>query len=176
MTYEIQKAIAQKIILKGLVTTAYICAYLIDKDNVLIPAYPSGNRFDYVGTDDTKGNYAYIRENGEWNFETKEQLSCSSWLCKVTIPMRIVFFGGNGNRDSKIAVCMTALHGNGCVVKSVITDKYQLFRSEQRGAENRLFPYDKTYFAIDFSIVQLLTSNECEVILGGCDNVQYKFC
>lgn len=176
MTYDIQKAIARKLISKGLVTTAYICAYLIDKNGVLIPAYPAGNRFEYVGADDTKGNYAYIRENGEWQFEQKTQLGCSMWLYRVTIPMRVVFYGGDGNRDSKISVCMSALHENSCIVKNVITDKYQLFKTEQRGAEDRLFPHDKTYFAIDFNILQLLTSNECEVILSSCDHVQYKFC
>ena len=176
MTTEEQIAIAKKIIEGGICTKVFHSAELIRDPTrgPLYPAYPKGAEYLYMGPDDTKGFFAYIRSNGNYSSVPLPTSSCQKSY-EIQVPLRVVFFHDSDNRDRNFLLTKLApfTFMQNVRLVQVIDDKFRLIREESpRFSEH----FDaKTFFAaFDILVKKILLSSECEQM--PCDPVTNPIC
>lgn len=163
MTTAKQIQIAEELIKSGLVSKVFHSCQIIrdDKNQTLYPAYPRGGEYVYTGIDDSKGLFAYIRENGDMaGFPLKIESCGRSYT--MTAPLRIVFFNDNETRDQADLVrrlsAFTFL--TNVTLVRVITDKFRLVR-EESPLFRQSFDGKTFYAAIDVTVTFVLSSSDC---------------
>lgn len=164
MTTDIQLRIADAIIATGLVSKVYhSCQQLRnDQNQRLYAAYKSGNEFLYAGIDDTKGMFAYIRNNGDINATQLKVASCSHSY-DINAPLRVVFFSDHEEKDFNFLIerlsSFTFL--DVVTLQRVIDDKWRLIREESDIFRER---FDGKTFYVAFDVIAnfVLLKNTCE--------------
>lgn len=136
---------------------------LDEKANAMFPVYRQGNEEKYIGPDDTKGRFAYIRQSGpvsklEERFETSDQK-----LYKLAAPCRIVVFNDHEENDFEelIRKMLAPVFRSDVSLTSYSCDAFKLAQQESPIGD---FAFDATtfYLAIDIRIIWLLNAKDCD--------------
>lgn len=164
MTTAQQIIIANKILETGLVTAVYhSCQRLRDEQSQrFFPVYQKGAELPYVGIDDAKGLFAYIRSNGDMVAKVSRVGSCLNTY-DMSAPLRVVFFNDHERRNFEYLVLQLSAFTfmPGLALTRIITDAQQLLRDEQP-TFNHNFDGGTFYVAFDITINFLLLPNDCE--------------
>ena len=165
MFYSYQKQIAENLFKMLPLDAVYInCKQLTrGKDTAIFC------KGDFVGYDDTKGLYSYVRisNNIRYNYSITEG---ENYLYNAGVPIRIVVCqvrGSNVNESSVINRALLALKGTKFILNEVWTDKQKLYRLENQTGEVS-FGDDTIYFAIDVVLAIPFSLAECESEIN-CD-------
>lgn len=164
MTTKQQIGIAEAIIKTGLVSKVFhSCEQLKTPDSQLLyPAYKRGGEYVYTGIDDTKGLFAYIRNNGDAVGVPLKIDSCSKSYT-MTAPLRVVFFNDYEKRDfNELTTWLSSFTflTNVNLVR-VITDKFRLTR-EESPLFRESFDGQTFYIAFDVTVSFVLLASECD--------------
>lgn len=165
MTTENQIELARQILATGIVNRVYHSCQLIrdQDDQQLYPAYQEGDEFLYVGTDDGKGLFAYIRVNGDMTGVPFKIASCARSYDMVA-PLRVVFFNDHEKRNHEDLVGqlskLTFL--TGMTLQRIITDKWRLAREESPIQRNIALGGNTFYVAFDVLAAFVLLPNTCD--------------
>lgn len=164
MVTEKQIEIAQKLLSNNLVNKVFHSVELVEDDKgVKYPAYKVGNEQYYVGPDDTKQMFAYIRTNGAARVSnTTLEGSCSK-MYTMNVPTRVVIFQDHNKEDFDALIRRMLVVG---FLKDVDlvgynNNSFQLGKQESQIGK---FAFDSTtfYLAIDLIIKVNLRGSECE--------------
>ena len=172
----LQLEIAQRLIANTPIETVYIGVGINKKDGKALPTYPTGSGFEYVGLDDTKGLFAYIRNIGEWRFEMIKPKSCG-YLYNIAIPLRLVVVGVNrGLELDNLILKIFDLLNPKTLIQRAIVEPDQLFALEQAGIDSDkvFFNQFDNYFAVDFQMFVTISSSACVEL--NCNLENYKIC
>jgi hypothetical protein len=164
MTTDLQIEMAKQILASGLVTNVYHNSQLIrdQADSQLYPAYQVGEEFLYVGVDDTKGLFCYIRTNGDLAGLPLKVASCARSY-DMNAPLRVVFFNDHEERNHEQLITqlskLTFL--TGVTLQRIITDKYRLAKEESPLGRIKL---DGNTFYVAFDVLAhfVLLPSTCE--------------
>lgn len=163
MTTEKQIEIAKSILESGLVTKVFHSCIMLRNDPAdIYPVYQRGKEFVFTGLDDTKGLFAYIRENGDITSVPFKLDSCSLSY-EVTAPLRVVFFNDNETRDHAWLLEKLAKFSFFTRVRlqKIITDKFRLVKEESPLFRSK-FDGKTFYVAFDVFLTFILLQNSCE--------------
>lgn len=170
MFYEYQKKIAEKLLKNTVLETVFVNAQLLERDKDIFPAYRENNEFVYLGVDDTKGLFAYVRQTDNVRLETVYTEGCN-YLYRANTPFRIVFCGLHTHFNSE-QVCLFAIMSLGSlpiVLNQIILDSKKLFDLENKLKKDIVFSENMLYAAIDvvlstpFSLLDCQAELECLV-------------
>lgn len=164
MTTQKQLDIAQALLETGLVGKVFHSCQLIrntDQQN-LYPAYPKGTDFIYIGPDDTKGVFAYIRANGDTVAVPNKVASCARNY-ELTAPLRVVIYHDIETRNHQDLQRRLAsfTYLTGVTLVRMIDDKFRLVR-EESDLYRQHFDAKTFYIAFDITVSILLLQSECE--------------
>jgi hypothetical protein len=163
MTVKKQVEIAEEIIKTGLVTKVFHSCQLLrdDQSRTLYPAYQVGAEFTYAGIDDSKGLFAYIRNNGDAQAVPLKITSCQG-AYTVTAPLRIVFFNDNEdrNQDDLALQLMPFTFLKNVFLVRVINDRQRLVREESSVFREK-FDGKTFYLAVDINVTFILLPSDC---------------
>ena len=172
----LQLEIAQRLVANTPIETVFIGASIVKKDGKAMPTYPTGSGFEYIGLDDTKSLFAYIRNIGEWRFEMVKPKGCG-YLYNIAIPLRLVVIGLNkGLEFDNLILKVFDLLNSKTLIQRAIVEPDQLFAIEQAGvdADKVFFTQYDNYFAIDFQMFATVSSTACVEL--NCNLENYKIC
>lgn len=164
MIVEKQIEIAKMLLETKLVSNVYHSVELFENDKGKFPVYKQGAEQFYVGPDDAKQMFAYLRQTAPAQVRIEEKLGSSEKMYWLQVPTRIVVFKDHEERDFDILtrqflkpvfkpnISLVAFNGNA----------YQLAEQESPMGD---FAFDATtfYLAIDVMIRIRVTSDDCEV-------------
>ncbi|MEO7049879.1 MAG: hypothetical protein ABI091_31535 [Ferruginibacter sp.] len=164
MITEKQIEIAKALISTGEISQVYHSVELVeDKSGIKYPACKKGAEQYYVGPDDKKKMFAYIRQNG--NVQTIEEIlhgGCGK-MYKVKIPLRIVVFHDHEKNDFDILVkkMLSFTYTKDISLLSFKTNAFQLGKEESPLGD---FAFDATtfYLAIDVNVKMLMANSTCD--------------
>lgn len=164
MITEKQIEIAKELLATGLVKEVYHSVEIIEtKDGPKVPAYARGSEQYYVGPDDSKGMFAYIRKTGPVKPANAEPMGSCSGMYKLAVPLRIVVFQDNvkEDHDSLIQRLLAFTFLSGVDLLSFTSNAFQLGKQE---APVGAFEFDATtfYMAIDVSAKIRITQTMCK--------------
>jgi hypothetical protein len=163
MTTELQLEIAATILATGLVNRVYHSCQLLREDNgtQLYPVYSNGKDFVYIGPDDTKGFFAYIRSNGDMAMTPLLIGGCKKSY-EVTAPMRVVFFHDDETRNHEelVTKLSTFTFMTNVTLQRIVTDKFRLVR-EESDLYRPSFDGKTFYTAFDISLNLVLLQSDC---------------
>lgn len=136
------------------------------------PSAPVGNKFVYVGIDDSKGFLCYCRAIGP--LETVKVERISSLVTEYTVQQlnRLVFYNEFGCDHDTIAgqLVKIVMSSNETKFVRLYTDADDIIRQEQPTGTFNL-PTSALYIAIEFHLTMKLIKDECEVeISSGLKN------
>lgn len=159
-----QIAIAEEIIKTGLVNKVFHSCELVRDENgqVIYPAYKIGGELSYAGISDTKGLFAYIRNNGDpvgANFKVD---SCGKNY-QMTAPLRVVFFSDYEKRDFETLITQLTSFSflSKVTLVRIINDKFRLIREESPMFQHN-FDGKTFYVAFDVTVSFVLLKSNCE--------------
>jgi hypothetical protein len=163
MTTDLQIEIANAILATGLVTKVFHSCQLLREESgtQLYPVYPRGQDFVYVGPDDTKGFFAYIRSNGDLAMTPLKVGGCGTSY-DVLAPMRVVFFhdGETRSHEDLLTKLSTFAFRPNVALQRIITDKFRLLR-EESDLYRPSFDAKTFYTAFDVSVNLVLLQSDC---------------
>jgi hypothetical protein len=146
------------------VGVVYHSAELIEDDKgVKFPAYKVGDEQYYVGPDDTKKMFGYIRQSGPATRvrETLEGSCAKMYLMQA--PCRVVIFQDHTseNHDALARKFLRVAFIQGVSLISFSTNAFQLGKQESPIGK---FAFDATtfYLAIDLQVKFWIFTNQCE--------------
>lgn len=164
MTTEHQINIAKEILKTGLVSRVFHSCHLLRDEQAqqFFPVYKRGEDQPYIGIDDSKGLFAYIRANGDATPRDAKLGGCLHNY-DMLAPLRVVFFSDNEKRDFNVLTTQLAAFTFVPPVKLVriITDTHRLLREEQP-IYTHSFDGQTFYIAFDITINFLLLPSHCE--------------
>lgn len=165
MTTDLQLQIARHIIGTGLVHSMFhSCELIKDVENrTLHAAYKQGAEYIYVGIDDQKALYGYIRTNGDANSVPLKITSCRRSY-DVDTPLRVVFYNDQEDRDHEWLTTKLASFTflTGVTLQRVIVDKFRLQR-EESDVQDPNFDGRIFYVAFDIVVNTILLPSDCAV-------------
>lgn len=163
MTTDLQIEIANAILKTGLVTKVFHSCQLIRQEDgtQLYPAYPNGKDFVYMGPDDTKGFFAYLRSSGDLTMVPELIGGCKKSYT-VTAPLRVVFFHDDETRNHEdlVTKLSTFTFLANVTLARVITDKFRLVR-EESDLYRPSFDAKTFYTAFDITLNLVLLQEDC---------------
>ena len=163
MITEKEIEIAKALIGTGLINEVFHSVELVeDKTGVKFPAYQKGNEQYYVGPDDSKSRFAYIRQTGPVKpVDLTMEGSCSD-LTKLSVPLRIVVFKDHEyeNHDALIQRLLSFTFLKDVKLVSFNNNAFQLGKQESPVGD---FAFDATtfYLAIDISARIWISAKMC---------------
>lgn len=164
MITEKQIEIANALIATGLVNSVYHSAELVeDEKGIRFPAYKIGAEQIYIGPDDTKKMFAYIRSAGPaTRAEEGREGSCSK-MYRIQAPHRVVIFQDRvkENFDALISNLLSLTFLKDVTLVSYNNNSFQLGKQESPIGS---FAFDATtfYLAIDILIKVWIFPNLCK--------------
>lgn len=164
MITEKQTEIADVLLATGLIEKVYhSCELVEDEKGVKFPAYKIGNEQYYIGPDDSKKMFAYIRANGPaYTSRNLLEGSCAK-MYNVSAPHRIVIFQDHCKEDFDALARQLLKVGfiKDIALTSFSNNAFQLARQESPIGN---FAFDATtfYLAIDVTIKLQLRGSECD--------------
>lgn len=166
MTTEKEIQIAGTILKTGIVNSVYhSCELLLDKNGSVYPVYSSGGEYKYVGVDDTKGMFAYIRDNGDSYVKPFNISSCKNTY-EASCPLKVVFFSDyeNRNHNDIITKISEFTFMERVSLNKISTDKFKLSREESDIFRER-FDAGTFYVSFDIIVKIILLPNTCDIDL-----------
>jgi len=162
MITEKQIEIAKTLNAEGVGSVFHSCELVEDEKGVKFPAYKKGSEQYYVGPDDSKKMFAYIRTNGAaYTGRSDAEGSCAK-MYTINAPHRIVIFQDHCAEDFD---ALTRRFLNVGFIKDISlssfnNNAFQLGRQESPIGK---FAFDATtfYLAIDVVIKIQLRGSEC---------------
>ncbi len=163
MITERQITIAKALISTGLLDCVYHSVELVQDDKgVKFPAYNKGAEQIYIGPDDAKKMFAYIRQNGATTKLEEKLIGSCSKMYKMAVPTRVVIFQDHCAEDfDKLTNKLLAI----IFLKEVSFTAYnnnafQLAKQESPAGD---FAFDATtfYLAIDVVMKFWITTDNC---------------
>jgi hypothetical protein len=164
MITEKQIEIANVLLSTGLVDKVYhSCELVEDEKGAKFPAYKVGDEQYYVGPDDSKKMFAYIRANGQATTARIGMEGSCAKMYTVNAPHRIVIFQDHVKEDFDALVrqlLKVAFIQNISLI-SFNNNAFQLGKQESPIGK---FAFDATtfYLAIDVQIKLQLRGSECD--------------
>jgi hypothetical protein len=163
MTTKKQIEIAEAIINTGLVSKVFHSCQLIKDDNFVTqyPVYRQGKEYVYAGLDDTKGLFAYIRQNGDSAGVPLKIQSCGRSY-DMDASLRVVFFNDNEERDQDdlLTKLSSFTFLTGVTLQRIIVDKFRLVKEESQIFRQR-FDGKTFYAAFDVLVSFILLPSDC---------------
>lgn len=164
MIIEKQIEIGNALLATGLVNSVYHSAELVEDDKgVRYPAYKVGAEQFYIGPDDTKKMFAYIRTNGSAVRQIEDKEGSCSKMYKISAPHRVVIFQDrvSGNFDAIISKLLSLTFIKDISLVSFNNNAFQLGKHE---SPIGTFSFDATtfYLAIDIQIKFWIFPNKCD--------------
>jgi hypothetical protein len=160
MFYPYQKQIAENLLKSLPLDAVYVnCKQLTRGKDTAV--FCDG---DFVGYDDTKGFYAYIRISNNIRYNYKETEG-ENYLYNAGVPIRIVLCMVRGAKLSENSVfkrALLALQGTKFVLNEVWVDKQKLYILENQTGKDFSFDTDTIYFAIDTILAIPFSLAECQ--------------
>lgn len=156
--------IANTLLGKGINAVYHSAELISDDKGVKFPAYKIGNEQFYIGPDDTKGMFAYIRQSGATNKIKEDFIGGCSKMYRISSPTRIVIFQDHVKEDFDVlARKMLAVAFLKDV--SLVSFNYNAFELAKQESPIGDFAFDATtfYLAIDVQIKLWLTIDNCDV-------------
>lgn len=164
MNVSTQYSLANELFQSGLFSKVYHSVELIeDEQGVVFPIYRKGSEGYYVGPDDTKGRFAYIREMPEQSY-SNEPHDCGTYLHKSNAVMRLVVFSAHESVNFSLLEekIFNELIKNGSVVTRTYSGVKTLKQLETRFKKEKAFGLDTFYSAFDFKLEKFFIPNDCE--------------
>lgn len=157
MITEKQIEIAQSLNAAGIGTVYHSVELIEDEKGVKFPAYKVGNEQYYVGPDDSKKMFAYIRQSGP---ATRVREDVKMYLMQA--PCRVVVFQDHTKEDFD-AITRRLLRVAFIKDVSLISFNNNSFQLAKQESPIGKFSFDATtfYLAIDVQIKFWLFSNQC---------------
>lgn len=164
MITEKQIEIGNALLATGLVNSVYHSAELVeDKTGVKFPAYKIGDEQFYIGPDDTRKMFAYIRSSGQATRLTDDKEGSCAKMYKISAPHRVVIFQdhASGNFDAIIRKLLSLTFLKDV---SFVAYNYNAFQLGKQESPIGDFAFDATtfYLAIDIQIKFLIFPNQCD--------------
>ena len=167
MITEKQIEICQALVDTRLIDSAYHSVELVEgKEGVKFPAYKIGDEQYYIGPEDKRKMFAYIRQSGPSIASDRRQESSSGKLYRMMAPHRIVIFQDRfkGDKDSLITRFLRVGFMQDVNLISFNNNSFQLGKQESPIGD---FAFDATtfYLAIDIQIHFWLFPSQCDAEL-----------
>lgn len=165
MIVDKQIEVAKILLSTNLLKQVYVDVELLQNDKgVKYPVYKTGNEQFYIGPDDTKDLFGYIRQTTPVNtIAEKNEGSCKK-LYKLGIPSRIVVFKDHEERDfdTLISQLLKPIFSSFTSLISINRNAFQLAQQESPIGD---FAFDATtfYCAIDVMLSTWISDTICEV-------------
>lgn len=164
MIQDVQIQIAKKLIATGLVQEVYHSVELYENESgKLFPVYSEGAEQIYIGPDDTKGRFAYIRQTGPAITTDTFKEGSESKYYKLSYPLRIVVFKDNEKENfdwlqKKLISFAFMPH---VFLQAISNDAFKLGKQESPIGN---FNFDATtfYIAIDVKATIVVGESICE--------------
>lgn len=166
MITEKQIEIAKALINTGLVNSVYHSVELVEDDKgsgkAMFPAYKIGNEQFYIGPDDSKKMFAYIRLAGSSQTSKSDFIGGCTKIYSMQAPCRIVVFQDHlkDNFDTIIRKLLLVGFVKDVSLLGFTNNAFHLAKQESPLGK---FAFDATtfYLAIDVQIKFLLTPDSC---------------
>lgn len=176
MTIKLQQEIAQAILATGLVPTVYHSCELVRnlENGRTFPAFKQGADYVYVGMDDTKGMYAYIRSNGDAPSVPLKLTSCARQY-EISTPLRVVFYNDRDDRDQHYLQTKLATFTflTNVTLQRIIVDKFRLAK-EENTINDPKFDGKVFYLAFDIIVKTVLLPDDCAA--DACETFPNPIC
>jgi len=147
----------------GVGTVFHSCELIEDDKGVKFPAYKIGNEQYYVGPDDTRKMFAYIRSLGAATRVREDKEGSCAKMYLMQAPCRIVVFQDHTSQDfdSLIRRLLKVTFISNVSLISFNNNAFQLGKQESPIGK---FAFDATtfYLAIDVLIKFWIFPNQCE--------------
>jgi hypothetical protein len=164
MIVDRQIEIAKMLLEIGLVSSVFHSVELHQSDKGTFPVYKKGTEEYYVGPDEKRQMFAYIRQTGASQTRTEEKLGSSDKMYWMQVPTRIVVFKDHEERDFDLLTrqFLKPVFKPMISLVSFTNDSNLLAEQESSMGD---FSFDATtfYLAIDVLIRMRLTKDDCEV-------------
>jgi hypothetical protein len=141
------------------------------------PAANIGNRFVYVGPDDTKGFNGYVRQTGSAEVQAKDAIGAGQFRYRMKFPFRAVFFNEKETRNFEdLTAALTK-----AIIKTQHVELIRInpIREEVLKTEvpTGTFKIKTTtyYCSIDFFVLLSLQADNCEQVLS-CSDLANPYC
>jgi len=141
------------------------------------PAAQIGNRFVYVGPDDTKGFNGYIRQTGAAEVWKKDAISCAVTRYQMKFPFRAVFFNDKETRnfeDLTAALTKAIIKTSHVELIRINPIREEVLRTEVPAGKFQ-FKTSTYYVSIDFFVFLSLQADNCELVLS-CSDLVNPYC
>ncbi len=126
------------------------------------PCYRQGAEYHYVGLDDSRGFYAYIRYNGDVAAVPNKIGSCAGFSRLVT-PLRVVFYNDQETRDHAVLTDQLTRFTflKNVSLSRVVLDKFALVKAESDQVREN-FDAAVYYVAFDILVNTVVLPSNCE--------------
>lgn len=164
MITEKQIEIADVLLSTGLIDKVYhSCELVEDEKGVKFPAYKVGDEQFYVGPDDGKKMFAYIRSNGAASTSRNLLEGSCAKMYTVNVPHRVVIFQDHV-KDNFDAIIQKLLRVSFVKDVSLISFNNNAFQLAKQESPIANFAFDATtfYLAIDVQIKITLRGSQCD--------------
>lgn len=158
-----QIEIAKKLVDAGLLTKVYHSVFFVENETGKYASYRSGDEFYYVGADDRKGRYGYLREAGPTLVHRHELVSGTSKSYYLDATFRLVVFNDfeKEDRNEIIRRLIKFSFGHGIFLKAIHTDPFEVAKTETIKMDYN-FGGNTLFISIEFVIRQLVNEGDCE--------------
>lgn len=163
MITEKQIEIANVLLATGIVQSVYHSAELVaDEKGLKFPAYKIGNEQFYIGPDDTKKMFAYIRQTSAAVRIREDMLGGCYKLYRIYAPHRIVIFQDHVKEDFDL-LSRKMLAASFLKDVSLVSFNNNAFELAKQESPIGQFSFDATtfYLAVDLQIKLTLTIDNC---------------
>lgn len=162
MITEKQIQIAQSLNAAGIDTVYHSCELVEDDKGVKFPAYKKGSEQYYVGPDDTRKMFAYIRQSGAATRVREDKEGSCAKMYLMQAPCRVVVFQDHTKEDFD-ALTKKLLRIAFLQDVSLYSFSLNAFHLAKQESPIGDFAFDATtfYLAIDLSIKFWLFPNQC---------------
>lgn len=162
MITEKQIEIANVLLSKGVNCVYHSVELIADEKGVKFPAYKIGNEQYFVGPDDTKPLFAYIRQTSATVRIDEKLLGGCSKMYRISTPTRIVIFQDHVKEDFDLLTrkMLAVAFLKDVSLVSFNNNAFELAKQESPIGK---FAFDATtfYLAIDVQIKLWLTVDNC---------------
>ncbi len=163
---EKQVELCETVLATKLLTRMYHSVELVrdSQRNTSTPYWKDGKagEYQFVGPDDSLGLYGYVRVSGDISAVPLKVGSCARSY-ETSIPMRLVFFRANEERDhaSLLQQLLSVTFLTGVSLSRIITDKFKL-RQDEAPQTKQNFDASTFYVAFEVLVNALLLPSHCE--------------
>lgn len=159
------------ILKSGLVTKVYQDVIILENGGNRYPAYRVGDDYEYIGVDDTKLLFCYVRQIGNVEKIKTEFTSSAQKTFISKVGYRFVFLNDweKRNFDSLYSKILQITNFKNIDFRKLITDRNQLLKDESK-PKAFVFGGFSFYCGLDIDLTFRMLVDECETPVD-CDNM-----